>query len=62
MPKKLDLTIDPLTNEKRDRVKVREFLQTRNCNKVKDSSSQAEKIRAALTNKLWLENETGQIS
>jgi hypothetical protein len=62
MPKKLDLTIDPLTNEKRDRVKVRELLQMRNCSKVKDSSSQAEKIRAALTNKLWLENETGQIS
>lgn len=57
MPKKLDLIIDPLTNEKRDRVKVRELLQMRNCTKVHDFLAQAEKIQTALTEKLWLEND-----
>jgi hypothetical protein len=38
-----------------------EVLQMRNCTKVRDSSSDAEKIRAALTEKLWLEKETGPI-
>ncbi len=61
LPKKLDLTIDLATNEKRNREKIREVLQMRNCAKVRDSSAQAEKIRAALTEKLWLEKKTGQI-
>ena len=61
MPKKLDLTIDLSTNEKRDRAKIRETLEMRNCTKVRDSSVQAEKTRNALTTKLWLEKETGQI-
>jgi hypothetical protein len=61
LPKKLDLTIDLATNEKRNREKIREVLQMRNCAKVRDSSAQAENIRAALTEKLWLEKETGQI-
>ena len=61
MPKKLDLTIDLSTNEKRDRAKIREILEMRNCTKVRDSSLQAEKIRDALTEKLWIEKETGYI-
>ena len=61
MAKKLDLAGDLSVNEKRDREKIREILQMRNCTKVNDSSSHAEKIRDALLEKLWLENETGQI-
>ena len=61
LPKKLDLTFDLATNEKRNREKIREVLQMRNCAKVRDSSAQAGKIRAALTEKLWLEKKTGQI-
>ena len=61
IPKKLDLSIDPVTSEKRNREKIREVLQMRNCTKVRDSSSQAENVRAVLTEKLWLEKETGQI-
>ena len=56
LPRKLDLTIDLSTNEKRDRAKIREILEMRNCTKVRDSSLQAEKIRDALAEKLWLEN------
>jgi hypothetical protein len=61
MPKKLDITIDLSSNEKRDRAKIREILEMRNCTKVRDSSLQAEKIRDALAEKLWLEKETGYI-
>ncbi|XP_028417137.1 protein ANTAGONIST OF LIKE HETEROCHROMATIN PROTEIN 1-like [Dendronephthya gigantea] len=61
MPKKLDLTIDPTTSEKRDREKIREILQMTNCSKVNNSSPLAEKIRMALVEKLWLEKETGFI-
>ena len=61
MPRKLDLTIDLSTNEKKDRAKIREILEMRNCTKVRDSSLQTEKIRDALAEKLWLENETGHI-
>ena len=61
IPKKLDLSIDPATNEKRNREKIREVLQMQNCTKVRDSSSEAENVRTVLTEKLWLEKETGQI-
>ena len=61
IPKKLDLSIDPDTNKKRNREKIREVLQMQNCTKVQDSSSQGESVRAVLTEKLWLGKETGQI-
>ena len=55
IPTKLDLTIDPLTNQKRDRNTIRDLLNMRNCKPVKDSSQSASKIRAVLTNTLWRE-------
>lgn len=61
IPKKLDLSIDPSTNEKRDRETVRELLQMRACRKIKDSSVEAGKVRSALVEKLWLEKETGKV-
>ena len=61
IPKKLDLSIDPDTNEKRNREKIREVLQMRNCTKARDSACQVESVRAVLTEKLWLGKETGQI-
>ena len=55
IPTKLDLTIDPLTNQKRNRNTIRALLNMRNCKPVKDSSRSANQIRKALTNKLWSE-------
>ena len=61
IPQKLDLSVDPSTNEKRDRATVRELLQMMACRKVKDTSKEAGKIRSALVEKLWLEKETGEV-
>ena len=58
IPKKLDLSIDPSTNEKRNRATVRELLQMRFCRKIKDTSTEAGKIRNGLVEKLWLEKES----
>ena len=54
---KLDLTIDPITNQKRDRKTIRDLLQMRNCKPVKDSSKAANCIRNALSDKLWEEKQ-----
>ena len=61
IPKKLDLSIDPSTNEKRDSTKVRELLQMRACRRIKDSLVEAGRIRSALVEKLWLEKQTGEV-
>lgn len=58
IPTKLDdLTIDPLTNQKRNRNAIRALLNMSNCKPVKDSSRYANQIRTALTNKLWRETK-----
>ena len=58
---KLDLSIDPVTKQRRESGVVRELLQMRACSKIKDTSKQAEKVRDALVEKLWLEKETGLV-
>ena len=60
--KKLDLTIDPESNEKRDREEVRKLLQMRECNSIRDVSGEANRIRNALTIKLWGEKQTSIVS
>ena len=57
--KKLDLTLDPVTQERRNRVEIRELLQMRDCPKVKNTSGAAQKIQNALSDKLWQEKVTG---
>lgn len=54
---KLDLTIDPITSQRRDRNTIRELLNMRNCKPVKDSSVAAGRIRDVLTEKLWKEKK-----
>lgn len=61
IPRALDITIDPATNGRRDRARVRELLQMRSCEKMRDTSHQADKIRNALTEKLWLEKQGGEV-
>lgn len=61
LPRKLDLTIDPVTNQGRSRAKVRELLQMRECEKIRDTSYQGLLVRDALAEKFWLEKETGII-
>ena len=60
--RKLDLTIDPNTQERRPREEIRKLLHMTNCSAVKDSSSEAQKVREALCKKLWLERSTGEVS
>ena len=63
LPRKLDLTIDPTTNQRRSRAKIRELLQMRECEKIRDGTShQGLLVRDALAEKLWLEKETGFIA
>ena len=57
MSKKLNLTIDPGTNQKRDRETIRELLQIKSCGTIRDPGNQANAIRDALSEKLFPEKE-----
>lgn len=57
LPTQSDLAADPTTMARRDRKAVRELLNMRSCEKVKDTSVQAVKIRGVLKDKLWKERE-----
>ena len=59
--KKCDLSIDPVTNGKRDRETVRELLQMRSCKKLKDTSEAGSKNRVALTKMLHHEKESSDV-
>ena len=58
---RLDLSIDPETNQRRDRNCVRELLKMTHCEKIRDSNKQAEAIRNAIADKLFKEKETGTV-
>ena len=60
--KKLDLTIDPNTQERRPREEIRKLLHMTNYSAVKDTSSEAQKVREALCKKLRLEKSTREVS
>ena len=55
--KKLDLTRNPSTGELRDRPTIRRLLQMRNCPKIRDTCPQTTRIRNALVEKFWREQE-----
>lgn len=57
LPTQSDLAADPTTMARRDRKAVRELLNMRSCEKVKDTSVQAVKITGVLKDKLWKERE-----
>ena len=59
--KKLNLTVDPVTNQRRDRQQICELLQMTSCEKIRDSSHQANVISDALAAKLFLEKQTGLV-
>ena len=59
--KKLNLTVDPVTNQRRDRQQICELLQMTSCEKIRDSSHQANVIRDTLAAKLFLEKQTGLV-
>lgn len=58
--KKLDLSLDA-NGQKRNREEIRKLLQMRNCSSIRDSSQEANKVRNAFCEKLWLEKETGKV-
>ena len=54
IPSKLDLSIDPVTRQVRDRTKLREILMMKSSRKVVDpSSTQANTVRKMIVEKLW---------
>ena len=56
LPAKLDLTIDTLTNEKRDRATIRDVLLMKSRGKsVNPNSKQADKVRLTISKKLMNE-------
>lgn len=60
--KKLDLTLDQVTQERRNRVDIRDLLQMRDCLIVKNTSdASAQKIENALTDNLWQDRVTGMV-
>ena len=59
--RKLDLSVDPTTQEKRDREEIRKLLQMTDRRSSKDTSDEAVKVRDVLCEKLWVEKETGKI-
>lgn len=61
LSKQLDLTLDPVTNQRRDRNQVRELLQMTSCERMRDPSKQANAIRDALADKLFMEKQTGVV-
>ena len=60
--RKLDLTFDPLTNNRRDRDEIRRLLLMRNCQRVNDNSYQASCIRNTLSQMFWREKQGLQVS
>ena len=56
--KQLDLTLDPVTNQRRDGNQVRELLQMTSCERIRDSIKQANAIRDAQADKLLMEKQT----
>ena len=61
MSTKCDLSIDPVTNEKRDRETVRSLLQMRSCRNLRDTSAEGSKNRIALTRKLHNEKISSKV-
>lgn len=59
--KKLNLTVDPITNQRRDRQQIQELLQVTSCGKIRDLSHQANVIHGAITEKLFAEKERGKV-
>ena len=58
--RKLDLSLDE-SGGKRNREELRKILQMRDCASIKDASHEATKVRHALSEKLWIEKQTGKV-
>lgn len=58
IPPTLDLTINPTTNARKSSDEIRDELHMTKCRRVRNSNSQAKKVRNALANKLWMEKES----
>mgnify|MGYP001800753602 CR=1 FL=1 len=56
----LDLSLNT-NGQKRNREEVRKLLKMRNCATIRDVSLEANKVRNALCEKLWLEKETDKV-
>ena len=55
MPAGSDLTVDPATNTRGDREKVRRLLKMRECRTIKDTNKKRVEIRSTLTKQIWNE-------
>ena len=57
LSRKMDLTIDPVTGERRDREVIRNLLQMTRSPPVRDTCHQATLIRNCLSERFWREKE-----
>jgi len=57
---KLDLSLDS-NGQKRNQEEIRKLLQMSNSSSIRDVSLEANKVRNALCEKLWLEKETDKV-
>ena len=55
--RKMDLSLDPVTGERRSREVIRNLLQMNRCRAVRDTCHQANLIRNCLADQLWNEKE-----
>ena len=62
LSRKLDLTIDPNSNEMRDRATIRRLLNMTECERIPDTNREAIRIRNSLAEKLWLEKQGHGVS
>lgn len=59
---KLDLTIDPNSNEMRDRATIRRLLKITECERIPNTNHETIRIRNSLAEKLWLEKQGHGVS
>lgn len=62
IPKNLDLTVNPATQQRRPRDVIRNLLHMTNSYPIRSTTKSATLIRKALTEKFWKEHETGIVS
>ena len=57
LPRTLDITIDPNTNQRRESSEIRDILHMMNPSRPRDYEKKATNIRDLLANKFWLEKQ-----
>ena len=57
LPRTLDVTIDPNTNQRRESSKIPDILHMMDLSKPRNHEKRASRIRDTLANRFWLEKQ-----